>query len=286
VDKGDFVITESPTFLGTTIDMYNHGANFICIPCDSDGMIVDKIPEEVERVRAGGHKVKYIYTIANFQNPLGCTMSLARRKKLVEIAQHHNLLILEDDPYGYVRFEGEAMPSLFSLDDKGIVVYAGSFSKILAPGTRVGWCVGNAEIIRKMTVFKQGVDTSTSIVSQAIVYEYCRKGYLDQFLPKIINHYRKKRDDMETALQKYLPKGEVNYNKPSGGFFYWLSTPSIKTDDLFDRAIEKKVAFVKGEPFFPNGGGDHEFRMCYTFASPEQTYEGIKRLGEAMEELL
>lgn len=286
IDEGDFVITEAPTFLGTTLDMYNHGARFLCVPCDSDGMQVDMIPAQVERTRSEGNKVKYIYTIANFQNPLGCTMSLKRRKKLVEIAQKYNLVILEDDPYGYVRFEGDPMPSLYSLDDKGIVLYAGSFSKILAPGTRVGWCVGNADLIRKMTVFKQGVDTSTSIVSQAIVYEYCRKGYLDEFLPKIIAHYRKKRNGMEASLQAYLPKGEANYNKPSGGFFYWLNTPAIKTDDLFDKAIEKKVAFVKGEPFFPNGGGEHEFRMCYTFASPEQTEEGIKRLGEAMKELL
>lgn len=286
INQGEFIITESPTFLGTTLDMYNHGANFICIPCDSEGMIVERIPEEVEKARLAGHVVKYIYTIPNFQNPLGCTMSLERRKKLVKIAHSCKLAILEDDPYGYVRFDGEHLPTIFSLDREGIVVYGGSFSKILAPGTRVGWCVGNSELIRKMTVFKQGVDTCTSVVSQALVYEYCRKGYLDSFLPRIIEHYRKKRDYMETAFQTYLPLDQVNYNTPSGGFFYWLNTPQIKSDELFDKAIEKKVAFVKGQPFFPNGGGENEFRMCYTFASREQIEEGVNRLGKSMKELL
>lgn len=286
INEGDYIVTESPTFLGTTLDMYNHGANFICIPCDSEGMIVDRIPEEVEKVRAAGHAVKFVYTIPNFQNPLGCTMSIERRKELVKVAHSCKLAILEDDPYGYVRFEGEHLPTLFSLDNKGIVIYGGSFSKILAPGTRVGWCTGNKELLRKMAVFKQGVDTCTSVVSQALVYEYCRKGYLDSFLPKIIDHYRSKRNDMEKAFQSYLPLEEIRYKKPSGGFFYWLNTPRITADELFNKAIEKKVAFVKGEPFFPNGGGKHEFRMCYTFASREQTEEGIQRLGEAMRELL
>lgn len=286
VDKGDYIVTESPTFLGTTLDMHNHGAKFICIPCDSEGMIVDRIPEEVEKVRSGGGKVKFIYTIPNFQNPVGCTMSMSRREKLLRISEDLELAILEDDPYGYIRFDGEHLPTLFSMDKKGLVIYGGSFSKILAPGTRVGWCFGDPDIIRKMTVFKQGVDTSTSVVSQALVYEYSNKGYLDTRLPGIIEHYRKKRDLMDQAFRKYLPPEEVEYNTPEGGFFYWMKTPSILTDDLFDKAIGKKVAFVKGEPFFPEGGGQHEFRMCYTFASPEQIEEGVKRLGEAMRELL
>jgi 2-aminoadipate transaminase len=213
-------------------------------------------------------------------------MSLERRKELVEVAHSCKLAILEDDPYGYVRFEGEHLPTIFSLDKKGIVIYGGSFSKILAPGTRVGWCMGDSELIRKMTVFKQGLDTCTSMVSQALVYEYCRKGYLESFLPRIIDHYRKKRNYMEQAFQEYLPLDEIEYSKPSGGFFYWLTTPAISNDALFEKAIEKKVAFVKGAPFFPNGGGEHEFRMCYTFASREQIEEGIQRLGEAMKELL
>ncbi|AER66546.1 putative transcriptional regulator, GntR family [Thermovirga lienii DSM 17291] len=286
IDKGDWVICEEPTFLGATLTMRNHGASFLTVPCDENGMKVDMIPEMVEKARKEGKKVKFIYTIVNFHNPLGCDLSLERRKKLIEIAEKYNLLILEDDPYGYVRFDGEEIPSIFSMDTSGRVVFACSFSKILAPGTRVAWCAGNKEVIRKMTVFKQGVDVCTSVVAQAMVYEYCRLGHLDSFLPKIIDHYRKKRDAMEEAFRKYLPQGEVKWLTPRGGFFYWLETPKVKAKDLFEKAVEKKVAFVLGEPFFPNGGGEHNFRMCFTFASKEQTEEGISRLGEALRELL
>jgi len=286
IDKGDWVICEEPTFLGATLTMRNHGASFLTVPCDENGMKVDMLPSIIEKARNEGKKVKFIYTIVNFHNPLGCDLSLERRKKLLEIAEKYNLVILEDDPYGYVRFDGEEIPSIFSMDTSERVIFACSFSKILAPGTRVAWCAGNKELIRKMTIFKQGVDVCTSVVAQAMVYEYCRLGHLNSFLPKIVDHYRKKRDAMEEAFQKYLPKGEVKWLTPRGGFFYWLETPNIKAKDLFEKAIEKKVAFVLGEPFFPNGGGEHNFRMCFTFASKEQTEEGISRLGQALKELL
>lgn len=285
VDRGDSIIIEEPTFMGTTANMHNHGAAFIPISCDGDGMEVDKLPDLIEKARSEGKRIKYIYTIPNFQNPLGCTMSVERRKKLVEIAGQYGLLILEDDPYGYVRFDGEHLPTLFSLDRNNLVMYAGSFSKILAPGTRVGWCTGPAELIQLMQSFKQGVDVSTSVVAQALVSEYCRKGYLESFLPRIIAHYRKKRDLMEEGFRKYLPLDKVSYVTPQGGFFYWLQTPEISAKALFDRAIEKKVAFVPGDAFYPGGGPDRNFRMCYTFASPEDMEQGIQRLAEAMENL-
>ena len=286
VNRGDYVVTEEPSFLGNTINMYNQGANFITVPCDGDGMMVDLLPEKLDRVLAEGHKVRFIYTIPNFHNPSGATLSLERRKKLVEIAHRYGLIIMEDDPYGNVRFEGEDIPTIYSLDTEGCVLYAGSFSKILAPGTRVGWCIGPAELIRTMGIFKQGVDTCTSVVAQALVYRYCASGALDAHLPAIIDNYRKKRDLMEAALRKYLPRGEAQWVTPHGGFFYWITTPNISADELFRRAIERKVAFVTGRPFYPNGGGEHSFRMCFTFASPEQMDQGIKALGEAMEELL
>jgi 2-aminoadipate transaminase len=286
VDPGDFVVCEEATFLGSTGTMRNHGASFITVPCDGEGMKVELLPTLLEEAKARGRKVKYIYTIPNFHNPLGCTMSLQRRRLLVQVAQEWGIPILEDDPYGYIRYDGEHLPSLFSLDDRGIVIYAGSFSKILAPGTRVGWAGGDREIIRKMAVFKQAVDVCTSVVAQAEVYKYCEMGFLDAFLPKIVDHYRKKRDDFEAAMHRFLPREEVSWVKPQGGYFYWLETPRISARELFDRAIEKKVAFVLGEPFFPNGGGENAFRMCFTFASPEQTEEGMRRLGEAMRESL
>ncbi len=286
VNRGDYVVTEDTTFLGNTLNMYNQGANFITVPCDSDGMIVSELPAKLDEAIAAGHKVRFIYTIPNFHNPLGVTMSESRRKELVEVAQRYDLIILEDDPYGNVRFEGESLPTIYSLDDQGHVLYAGSFSKILAPGTRIGWCIGPAELIRTMAIFKQGVDTCTSVVSQALVYKYCSSGALDAFLPKIIDNYRRKRDLMEAALRKYLPEGEAQWVTPHGGFFYWVTTPKIDCQELFKKAVERKVAFIVGLPFCPNGGGEHSFRMCFTFASPEQMDAGIKALGEAMRELL
>jgi 2-aminoadipate transaminase len=285
IDKGDCIICEEPTFLGATLTMYNHGAEFLTVPCDEKGMKVELLPEIIEKANKQGKKIKFIYTIVNFHNPLGCDLSVERRKKLLEIAEEHNILILEDDPYGYVRFDGEDPPTIYSMDTTGRVLFACSFSKILAPGTRVAWCVGDSELIRKMTVFKQGVDVCSSVVAQAMVYEYCRLGHLDAFLPKIVDHYRKKRDAMEEAFRTYLPEDQVRYQTPKGGFFYWLETPNVQAKELFDKAIEKKVAFVLGEPFYPNGGGAHNFRMCFTFASPEQTEEGISRLGDAIREL-
>ena len=156
INPGDLILLEDPSFLGVFLNMHNHGAQFLPVPCDEEGMMVDRIPELVETAQRQGKKVKLCYTIANFHNPLGCTLSLERRRKLLEIAHRYGFPILEDDPYGYVRFDGEHLPTLFSLDNRGVVVYGGSFSKILAPGTRVGWCAGNREIIRKMAVFKQG----------------------------------------------------------------------------------------------------------------------------------
>ena len=213
-------------------------------------------------------------------------MSLKRREKLVEISHRLNVPIFEDDPYGYVRFDGEHLPSIFSLDPDGGVIYAGSFSKILAPGTRIGWVSGPKEIIRMLTVFKQGVDLCCSPITQALAYEYCSKGYLDSHLPKIIANYRTKRDAMEESFRQHLPNGEVSWVKPEGGFFYWIDVPRIDIKALFDKAIEKKVAFVMGAPFFPNGGGEHNARLNYTFSTPQVIDEGVRRLGEAMKELL
>jgi len=287
INENDAIIVENPTFLGSTLNMHNHGAHFLPVSCDEKGMLVEDLPQLIEGALKEGRKVRYIYCIVNFHNPLGCTLSLERRKRLLEISKQYGVPILEDDPYGFVRFDGDHLPSLYSLDQNEGTIYAGSFSKILAPGTRIAWCVGPEDIIRKMTVFKQGTDVCSSVVTQALVYEYCRRGYLDSFLPKIIAHYRKKRDAMEQAFRTYLPKDQVSYVTPEGGFFYWLSTPNIPVDALFDKAIEKKVAFVKGKPFYPlEDGGEHQFRMCYTFASPEQIEEGCSRLGTAMKELL
>lgn len=286
VNRGDYVITEEPTFLGNANNMRVMGAKFITVPVDEEGMVVELLPEKIESVLAAGGRISLIYTIPTFHNPAGVTMSLERRRRLVEIAHRHNILIMEDDPYRFVRFEGEDLPSLYSLDDEGCVVYAGSFSKILAPGTRLGWCVAPPSLVSLMTVLKQGVDTSSSLVSQAIVAEYCRAGLLDSFLPRIVDNYRRKRDLMEKTLRKYMPAGEAEWTTPHGGFFYWVTTPRADADAVLRKALEKKVVFVAGEPFYPNGGGRNSFRLCFTFATPDQLDFGIRVIGDAIRSLL
>lgn len=286
IDDGDLIITEDPSYLAALTVFYNHGGGFIGIPTDGEGMMVDMIPAAIEKARAEGKKVKFIYTIVNFHNPGGSTMSVERRKKLVEISKKFNVPIFEDDPYGYVRYDGEHLPSIFSFHDSEGVIYAGSFSKILSPGTRIGWVTGPKEIIRNLTVFKQGTDLCSSTITQALVAEYCNKGHLDGHLPVIIDNYRVKRDAMEKSLEKHLLPLGATWVKPEGGFFYWVKFPKINTNDLFKIAINKKVAFVPGDPFCPvPGTGLHNARLNYTFSSPELIEEGMKRLAEAVNEL-
>ncbi len=284
IDKGDSIIVEDPTYPGAIHTMRNRGADFITVPCDEDGMQVDLLPEVIERARKDGKRIKFIYAIVNFQNPTGATLSGARRKKLLEIAEQYDLIVFEDDPYGHLRYEGEHEPTIFSMDKSGRVVYACSFSKILAPGARVAWIVGAPEIIRKMVIVKQGVDMCTSVVAQALVAQYCAEGHMDSFLPKIIAHYRKKRDGMAAAFEKHLPK-DVVYSVPKGGFFFWVKVPGIDTKDLFMKAVDRGVAFVNGPAFFANGGGDDCMRTCFTFAQPSELEEGAIRLARAIEDM-
>lgn len=284
IDPGDAIIVEDPTYPGAIHTMRNRGAKFITVPCDEDGMQVDLLPEIIEKARRAGQKIKFIYTIVNFQNPTGATLSRERRVKLLEIAEQCDLILFEDDPYGHLRYEGEHEPTIFSMDKSGRVVYACSFSKILAPGARVAWIVGAPEIIRKMVIVKQGVDMCTSVVAQALVAQYCAEGHMDSFLPKIIAHYAKKRDGMASAFAKHLPK-DAEYSVPKGGFFFWVRVPGVDTKELFMKAIERGVAFVNGPAFFANGGGNDCLRTCFTFARPADLEEGAIRLAAAIEDL-
>jgi 2-aminoadipate transaminase len=283
INPGDMIVVEDPTYPGAIHTMRNRGAKFLTVPCDGDGMIVDLLPDKIEQARAAGNKIKFIYSIVNFQNPAGCSLSAPRRKKLLEIARGYDLVLFEDDPYGHLRYEGEHEPAIFSMDTESRVVYACSFSKILAPGARVAWIVGHPDIIRKMVLVKQGADLCTSVVAQGLVYQYCADGNLDAFLPKIIAHYKRKRDGMAAAFAEYLPKG-VEYGVPEGGFFFWLRLPGVDTQNLFMKAIEKGVAFVHGRAFYANGGGEDCLRTCFTFATEDDLREGARRLRDAIAE--
>ncbi|MDR1885814.1 MAG: PLP-dependent aminotransferase family protein [Synergistaceae bacterium] len=284
INPGDAVIVEDPTYPGAIHTMRNRGAAFITVPCDSDGINTDLLPEAIETATGAGARIKFIYSIVNFQNPTGGTLSTERRKKLLEIAERYDLIIFEDDPYGHLRYEGEHEPTLFSMDKGGRVVYACSFSKILAPGTRVAWIVGAPEIIRRMVMIKQGTDMCTSVIAQALVTQYCTDGYLESFLPKIVSHYSVKCRAMMDAFAKHLPS-DAQYTPPKGGFFFWVRIPGIDSQQLFMKGIEKGVAFVNGPAFYANGGGTDCLRTCFTYAQPSELEEGARRLAEAIEDL-
>jgi 2-aminoadipate transaminase len=284
INPGDCIAVEDPTYPGAIHTMRNRGAEFITIPCDKDGMKVDMLPEAIERARASGRAVKFIYTIVNFQNPSGITLSSERRRNLLKIAEDYNLIVLEDDPYGHLRYDGIHEPTMFSMDNSGHVVYACSFSKILAPGARVAWITGHPDIIRKMVMVKQGADMCASLVAQAMVAQYCLDGYMDSFLPKIINHYRIKRDLMAEAFARHLPS-DAEYTVPSGGFFFWIRVPGLDTRELFKKGIARGVAFVNGSAFYANGGGTDYLRACFTFATRDELDEGARRLSLAIADM-
>ena len=286
IDVGDYVIVEDPTYLAALNTFGNHGAKFIGVPMDEDGMEVDRLPGLIEKARGEGKKVKFIYSIINFQNPGGATLSVERRKRLAEIAAKYRILIFEDDPYGYVRYDGEHLPSVYSFDNEGLVLYAGSFSKILSPGVRIGWVTGDATIVRQMVIFKQTTDLCSSPMTQAATYEYCRRGLLDAHLPSIISNYKIKRDAMEESFNRHLASRGVKWIKPEGGFFYWVDFGGLDAMELAKLSLEKKVAFVPGSPFCidPNTGRS-KARMNYTYCAPDAIEEGVVRLAEAIDEM-
>ena len=286
IDPGDVAIVEDPSYMAALTAFYNHGADFASVPVDGEGMVVSELPALIERLRKEGKKPKFIYTIVNFQNPAGATMTVERRRELAAIAERYGLVIFEDDPYGYVRFDGEHLPSIFSFDKAGNTIYAGSFSKILSPGVRIGWVSGPKDIIRQMAVFKQAVDLCSSPITQVLTYEYCRKGYLDSHLPNIIQDYRVKRDAMEESFRKHLAPQGITWVKPEGGFFYWLNTGNIDSGELARKALEKKVAILPGAPFCINpAAGVHAARINYTYSKPDVIEEGVSRLAQAIQEM-
>lgn len=286
IDPGDTVIVEDPTYLSAISVFSNHGAQYATVPMDGEGMIVSKLPEIIEGLQAHGKAPKFIYTIVNFQNPAGATLTVERRKELAAVSEKYGVPILEDDPYGYVRYDGEHLPSIFSFDKAGNTIYSGSFSKILSPGTRIGWASGNAEIIRQMAIFKQFTDICSSSVTQALVYEYCANGYLDEHLPVIIENYRVKRDAMQASMERHLAPLGVTWVKPEGGFFFWPDFGGVDVTVLARKALEKKVAFIPAEPFcIDRASATRNGRLNFTYSQPEVIEDGVSRLATAIKEL-
>ena len=282
LSPGDVAIVELPSYLAALNAFYSYGGELVGIPMDDEGMQMDILEEKLTQLKNEGKKVKFIYTISNFQNPAGVTMSLARRKKIIEIANKFNVFIVEDNPYEKLRFEGEPTPSIYSLEKNGSVISLGTFSKILCPGLRLAWILGNKEIIRKIAILKQATDLCTSILSQLIACEYCQSGKLEENIKSNVQIYKKKRDTMLNALEKYFPK-ETVWTKPQGGFFVVATLPEyIDTGEMFKEAIEEKVAYVPGAPFFADRKGQNTMRLSFCFPSAEDIDEGIKRLGKVI----
>lgn len=281
LNPGDKVVVENPTFLASMQAFKSYQASCVPISIDEDGMQVDRLEEILVN-----EKPKLIYTIPSFQNPTGGTMTLERRKKLVELSAKYNVAVIEDDPYGALRYEGEELPTLKALDQAGNVIYLGSASKIVAPGLRIGWAVADPEIIGKMVVCKQASDVHSSNLSQYIVHNYCAKGVLDAHIEKICQNYRIKRDAMVTAMSKYFPS-EAHWNVPKGGLFLWVTLPEgVNTKEILELALTQKVAFIPGAPFYVNNEGENTLRLNFSNASLDSIEVGIQRIGEAIKNFL
>lgn len=288
VDPGDVVLAEGPTYPGAVPCFTTYEADVHHIPMDDDGLRVDLVEERLLELRARGKRVKLLYTIPNFHNPGGVTMSLERRERLIQIAHEHELLIVEDNPYGQIRFEGDPLPSLYELDDgAGWVFYTSTFSKILAPGIRIGWVVAPPAVLRKMNLGKQGADLCSSPLNQRFVLEYLRRYDWRDHVARLNGIYRLRRDAMLRALEEEFPP-EAIWTRPRGGLFVWATLPDTidTTEDLQARAAERNVAFVPGAAAFLDGQGRHSMRLNFS-AKPEAVIsEGVRRLGEVVREVM
>lgn len=282
INEGDTVIVEQPTYLCALDVFKSYGANLVSVEMDEDGMKLDMLEEALQ----ANPNTKLIYTIPTFQNPTGRTLSLERRKKLAQLAVEYDVLVLEDNPYGAVRFEGEALPAVRSFDETGHVIYTSTFSKILAPGLRLGWVVAPLELINKYTIMKQSVDLHSDQLAQYIVATFFKNNDIDEHIAKITALYKERKDLMMAAIKKYFPK-TVSYSQPEGGMFIWMEVPGITdTQELFDRCIQNNVAFVPGEPFYCDGVVPGTFRLNYSNMPEEQIELGMKRLAQAIDEVL
>lgn len=288
INPGDKVLVENPTYLGALQAWSAYQARYVSVPIDQDGLRTELLEEAL---RSGP---KFMYILPNFQNPGGVTLSLERRMKLIQMTDHYGVPIIEDDPYGQLRYSGEHLPPLVLLDCDhlesracdghgyfdGNVIYTSTFSKTLAPGLRLGWIVAPVDVIKRCVQCKQGMDLHTSSFIQMVAYEVAKDGFLEQHVRRIRQVYAHRRDVMLAAMERYFPE-EVQWTRPDGGLFLWAWLPeAMNAADLLKVAVDtQRVAFVPGHAFYPDGQGKNTMRLNFSNASPEKIEEGIRRLG-------
>ena len=286
LNPGDTALVGLPTYLGGINAYRSYEANLTGVPLDKDGMIMDALEEKILGLQKDDITPKFIYVVPTFQNPAGVVMPEARRKKLVDIANEYDLVIVEDDPYGKLRFDIDHIKPIKSFDDEGRVIYMSTFSKILSPGFRLAWTIASDELLRKMIICKQALDLCTSTFTQFIVNDFMRSGSLDLHIMKICEMYKPKRDVMIHAMENYFPDGCI-CNKPKGGMFAWATLPEgIDTEIMFLDALKEKVAYVHGKAFSVDGSGGRSMRLNFSYANSEKIEEGMKRLGAVIDKKL
>jgi 2-aminoadipate transaminase len=286
VDPGDVILAEAPTYPGAVPAFSAYQADVVQIAMDDDGMRVDEMEATLDRLEAEGRRPKFIYTIPNFQNPAGVTLSLARRRRLVQVAHERELLVLEDNPYGLLRFEGDPLPTLLSLDGGRFVIYLGTFSKILSPGLRLGWAAAPGPVLEKMNLGKQAADLCSSTLGQHLVASYFEHGRWQDYLESLKALYRRRRDTMLDALAEHLPD-QASWTRPEGGLFIWATLPDfLDTTDLLARALSRNVAFVPGRAAFLDGRGGSSMRLNFSGVGEDAIREGVRRIGEVVREQL
>lgn len=282
LDPGDVVLCESPSYLGALNAFNAYEPNFVEVPTDDGGLI----PEELDKILETTPNCKFIYVIPDFQNPTGRTWSMERRKAFMEVVNKHNLPVLEDNPYGELRYEGEILPSLKSLDTKGLVMFLGTFSKIFCPGLRLGWVAAEHSVVEEFVKIKQSADLHTSNFDQGVADAYMDNYDLDAHVEEIKALYRKRRDLIVKTMEEEFPAG-VEFTRPQGGLFLWVTLPEgVSAKTVFHKCIEMKVAAVIGDAFYPNDKTDRSMRVNYSNMTEDRIVEGVKRMAKAIKECM
>lgn len=289
INPGDHIVVENPTYVGALQALNAYGAEYIPVPTDEEGMVTSELEKSLRS------SPKFIYVLPNFQNPTGVTLSFERRLQLIELSEKYGVPIIEDDPYGQLRFEGDNLPPIEVLDSQtraqggcysGNVIYTSTFSKTLSPGIRLAWVIAPPEVIHKLVLAKQGTDLHTATFNQMIAYEVGKNGFINEHVKYIRKIYKERRDIMLDTLEEHMPEG-VKWTHPEGGLFLWMTLPEcIDSRELLTEALKFKVAFVPGCSFFADGSHPNTMRLNFSYASPDLINEGIGRLAKAIKQFI